>query len=139
MKTDTAPNTLVRARGRMPSVVRALELALLGVESPAEQGPLSNPRTAAALTPGSRAQPVEVCSGTWAVSRISADAKQQVLCVHNVSDGPVVFEPAQYLTEQQGTQPQLYFLSGSSSTGTNNSFVWIGRFGSTDSLEGEFQ
>lgn len=143
---------LYEAKGRAGAtdLLGSLELALAGVRAaaPASDGPLGNPRTAAAFADGSSAGPVQAGEGLWAILRVTADGSGRVLCVHNVSESPRTFDPAQHLhPEGAAAEPAVVFLTGACTTiadpGGNlcelapHTYVWLGRF--TDYYEEYFR
>lgn len=122
----------------MRQVADALELALLGITACPASGPLSNASTASAFLPGSSVSPVDLGPDLWALARKSPNNECAVLCVHNVSDRPVTFDPTRYLSIGHSDQTGLLFLSGAARSDGSltaptvqvpaHSFVWLGRF-----------
>ena len=128
-------------------VVKTLETALLGVTSCPTSGPLSNPDTASAFLPGSSVQAVDLDPSLWALVRSSQRNDRTVLCVYNVSDQPVTFDPTRYLSTEDADQPSMLFLTGAARSHGSvsaptvqvaaHSFVWLGRFSDADHPDSE--
>jgi len=119
-------------------IAMMLQPALLGVPARPAHGPLANPDTVTAFLPGSSVQAGELGPYLWALVRKSSDDERTVLCVYNVSDKSVSFDPTRYLGAEQFDRPSLLFLGGAARSHGSltapivelaaHSFVWLGRF-----------
>jgi len=128
-------------------VVRTLETALLGITSCPPSGPLANPDTASAFLPGSSVQAVDLDPGLWALVRSNQRNDRTVLCVYNVSDQPVTFDPTRYLSIEDADRFGLLFLTGAARSYGSvaaptvqvaaHSFVWLGHFSDADRPDSE--
>ncbi|MGQ0839454.1 hypothetical protein [Actinokineospora sp.] len=106
-----------------------LRSALLGDDRYATE--VCSDLIAGALRSDATVRPVDLGPGLVAVVRTSADTTARVLCVHNVTDEPAVFQPAAAVVGS------LTFVRGQVDTddlGTGvlrcrlcaNGFVWFG-------------